>query len=109
MRNGCFCVAFSHEGLPVTLVEAQTSGLYCFASDTITRQVAITDLLTYISLDASPMYWAKRIVEDSRGTKRRNMLNCVQDRGFDIALIAENLIRFYSDLVKGDCREKLPN
>ena len=40
-----------YEGLPVTLVEAQAAGLHCIVSDQVTREVAITKLIEFISLD----------------------------------------------------------
>lgn len=42
------------EGLPVTGVEAQATGLPCFVSDTITRQFIYTDLIKTFSVKNSP-------------------------------------------------------
>lgn len=39
------------EGFPVSVLEAQTSGLICLISDTITKDVKITKRINYFSLD----------------------------------------------------------
>ena len=46
-----------YEGLPVTLVEAQAAGLHCIVSDQVTREVAITKLIEFISLDEDINTW----------------------------------------------------
>ena len=38
------------EGLPVTLVEAQTAGLQCVVSNTVTREVNITGNIQYLGI-----------------------------------------------------------
>ena len=50
-----------YEGFPNALLEAECSGLRCFASDTITNEVAIEDYIVYLKLDDGPQYWAKII------------------------------------------------
>lgn len=45
------------EGFPVTLVEAQASGLPSVISDTITREVGITDLVHFVSIEADEGEW----------------------------------------------------
>ncbi len=52
-----------YEGMPGTVVEAQASGLPCIISDTITKQVIITDLVKVISLADSVSNWAESIEE----------------------------------------------
>ena len=54
-----FLMPSLYEGLPFTLVEAQTSGVNCLVSDNITTEVILTDLITRMSLDESSNQWAK--------------------------------------------------
>ena len=50
-----------YEGLPLTLIEAQTNGLNCLISDSIEKKVKITDSITFYSLNRSAKDWAKKI------------------------------------------------
>lgn len=52
-----------YEGLPGTVVEAQISGLKCFISKNITKQVKITDLVEFASIEGEPEDWARKIIE----------------------------------------------
>lgn len=51
------------EGFPVTIVEAQASGLYTVLSDTITTQVYLTEHLTPMSLHNHPQLWAEQALK----------------------------------------------
>lgn len=46
-----------YEGMPFTLIEAQTSGVPIIASDSITKQANVTGLITYLSLKLSVNEW----------------------------------------------------
>lgn len=59
----CFVFPSRFEGLPLTLLEAQISGLPCVVSDIITPEVKLSDNLIFMSLDDSPKDWAKCILE----------------------------------------------
>lgn len=52
------------EGLSVTLVEAQVSGLKCVISDTINPANLLTDQTIPVSLDASADVWAQTVLDD---------------------------------------------
>lgn len=82
------------EGLPVTLVEAQAAGLKIFASDTITDEVALTDDITFLSLDKSPEFWAEQIL-NSFPYERKNNCEIIKEKGYDIVESAKKLEEFY--------------
>lgn len=84
-----------YEGLPVTMVEAQSSGIKCFISDVIPQQCVLTDDVTALSLKESAEYWAKQIVPLSGGYDRKDRYEDMLRANFDITANAEWLCDFY--------------
>lgn len=84
-----------YEGLPVTLVEAQTSGLPCVISDKVPPESILTDdLVTVMPLKASAEQWAEHIV--SRLQERRyDRSQEIAAAGYDIVTTAKWLEDFY--------------
>lgn len=84
-----------YEGLPLTLIEAQASGLKCIVSDTITDEVQITDLVEFISLDKSPDNWADSILNYKESYERRDTSEKIRQAGYDIKEKAKEMEDFY--------------
>lgn len=90
-----FIMPSHYEGFPVTLVEAQASGVLCFVSDNITKQVSITNLINYISLKSTSNDWANIVFEKSNTYKRRDFTQLVKKNGFDSKVVAEEIMNIY--------------
>lgn len=90
------------EGLPLTLVEAQAATLPCFVSTAITKEVQITDLIHFISLEETPKEWANQIKAKQdihRYGLKQNIYHEIIDAGFSIKDNAEKLKKVYVNLL----------
>ncbi|MEW7291819.1 glycosyltransferase family 1 protein [Aquimarina sp. 2304DJ70-9] len=86
-----------YEGLPVTLIEAQAAGLKIFASDTITKEVHITDDITFLSILDNPSVWADDILKHHT-YKRGNNFDALKKHGYDIKSGVKAFEDFYLSL-----------
>lgn len=82
------------EGLPGTIIEAQTSGLKCLMSDRICDEVKVTPLVETMSIEAEPELWAQRI-EENADYERKSHVPEMQWAGFDVGAQAEEMTKFY--------------
>lgn len=92
-----FIFPSNYEGLPISLVEAQASGLRCMKSDVVPNAVDISDLVDATSLNDSPSIWAEKILEKI-DYSRQNMAEIIKKSGFDIVNSTNYLSEFYSKI-----------
>ena len=84
-----------HEGLPVTLVEAQSTGLPCVISSAIPPEAVIAkDLVSVLSLESDPAQWAEQVLA-LKNTGRTDHHEAIAQAGFDIRDNAKWLEDFY--------------
>ncbi|WP_299252440.1 glycosyltransferase family 1 protein [uncultured Aquimarina sp.] len=83
-----------YEGLPVTLIEAQSAGLKVFASDKITDEVYLTEDIEFLPITSPPEEWANRILEKVSDEKVNNF-DVIESKGYDIQKNTEIFQNFY--------------
>lgn len=86
------------EGLPVAVVEAQANGLTCLVSDVITKDVNLTDLITYLPLN-DKIQWL-RSLDEAKNTLHKKISdnNKLKLHPFDSQTVALELQTFYLEL-----------
>lgn len=92
-----------YEGLPVSAVEAQCSGLPCLLSKNITEEIELTDSVSFLSLDTESS-WIEKInelkIEFSSFQKNRTEASVeVKNKGYDIKETITRLERIYEDSI----------
>jgi glycosyltransferase involved in cell wall biosynthesis len=88
-----------YEGLPGSVLEAQAAGLSCFISDTITENVIIIDdLVSMISLEKEPKYWASYIL-GNYVLERADTTKMFIEKCFDVRCMVDRLERFYINAI----------
>lgn len=80
------------EGLPVTVVEAQASGLHCLISDRITNDVDTSELVERLPITNTAV-WVERMVH--LDTERVDVTQKIREAGFDVRDSARRMMDFY--------------
>lgn len=106
MAMDIFLLPSRFEGLPIVLVEAQCSGLPCFVSDNITKEIAISQNIFYLSLTKSPKAWANYIYKKFKMNDRLTGLKLVEEANYDIKKEALVLQNYYREAVKRNAFKK---
>lgn len=96
----CFLLPSIFEGLPVSAVEAQISGLPCFISNTVASE-ALFGPGEMLPIDQGPKLWADAIenLQIASETKRREGPLRASMAGYDISLEARKLMTYYEGMV----------
>lgn len=88
------------EGLPVVGVEAQANDLPCIFSDSITREIELLEKTKFISLDTDITVWADEIIDKFKYTNRKNNMELITDKNYNIEIEAKKLQKRYLQLYK---------
>lgn len=87
------------EGLPLVALEAQASGIYSVMADTISKEVKITDTVTFLPLTYDAKEWKEHILKVG-SAERTEAHNAVikeqfQCAGYDIVTAGKQLLEYY--------------
>ena len=82
-----------YEGLGIALIEAQTSGLECYASNTIPKEVDINKKIKFISLTKGAKYWSENILYNK--TNRELLYESIINTEYNIKESAQRIEKIY--------------
>lgn len=84
------------EGLGLVFFEAQISGLLCFGSDKVPKDVEVTNNMNFYSLSWSNEQWATKILNEIENLPNRNNAYFeVENSKFDITKMSNSLADYY--------------
>ena len=89
-----------HEGMGMVLIEAQCSGLPCFASDRVIPQEArILDSFTWLGLEQGPEKWAEEVLtcEIPNVDKRKEAAQKIISAGLTKEEVAQKYLRLLNE------------
>lgn len=87
------------EGMPLSMIEAQASGLCSLASDTIDKNVVVTSLVSSLSINNGSYEWTKKIENinfNYRAERSNNAIESIRAAGFDSNYNALELEAIYT-------------
>lgn len=85
-----------YEGLGMSLIEAQCSGLQCIASNYVPLEAKISDLVEYRSVDKVDNWLNFEI----RKIDRKKYENCVLENGYNIETESKKIEKIYLDMYR---------
>ena len=82
-----------YEGYPVSLIEAQISGLRCVVSDTVTKEACISSNTVFLSLNDEIEKWADEL------TKNNKLKTIVNYENVDLKNTMKKVEKFYKEII----------
>lgn len=98
-----FVMTSFYEGLPLSVLEAQSSGLPCILSSHITKEVSVLNSNCFIGLKKDKAIWANVILKKvmmNEINRNHSYLDMIE-KGFDITHSSGTLEEYYKEIIGG--------
>ena len=93
-----FLLPSLYEGFPTVAIEAQANGLKCFLSDSITKEIALTNLVSFFSLNDLIENVAQSIITQVHERKENDLggYNETIRKSFDAQIVTDTMVGIYT-------------
>ena len=95
-----FLMPSFYEGYPLAGIEAQCTGIQMLASNYITESLKVTDNCHFLPIENSVEKWATAAIECNQSYERKDMRQCVREKGYDVKNTARQLQNLYIKLAE---------
>lgn len=95
----CYLLPSLWEGLGISLIEAQASGLKCICSENIPKEAILSENVKIMKLNVGCKIWAENISKIDMDYDRKDMYDVIADAGYDIFEASKSLISLYQSIV----------
>ncbi len=102
-KSAVFLLPSQYEGMPLVLIEAQTSGIQCIVADTFSHEVDFgIDTVHWLPITESAEYWANEIEKyvNVEHAEKQDVVDAVKKYGFDSNEFANKICDLYKKSVK---------
>ena len=99
MAMDAFIFPSIFEGFPMSIIEAEATGLPIVMSDVITKEVDMSDLIHRHSLNDSPSKWAETIVVLKTGN-RMDYNNPIVESKYNMRTSINLISSLYEEMIK---------
>ena len=89
-----FCLPSRFEGMPISIVEAQASGLLCLVSDVVTEESKVTENVYFCRLKIDE--WIRAILQMIEKIPDREKRSAIMNQDFDIKIQIRNIEDAYA-------------
>ena len=96
MAADIFLFPSKREGLGISAIEAQASGLVSLLSTNVPREAGISERARFIDLNRDK--WTYEIL-NNKGSIRKNVIEDIRKKGYDIETSVSELSRIYFNLI----------